>query len=169
VFSVQAYWSEKSLFYHIMTHFILDRCTTDACVPHITSLLSLQMELQNKGIKHSSIGGHHHNGVAKNAIKNTVRTGRMIMIYRCNLWPLALSHVIYLHNKIPSQASCLTPHELWSCSKLSLKAPLSMLTPGGALFMCYNLGSRMEERYQGTKTGALVLPRTVHGCLSLAH
>ena len=68
------------------------------------------------------MGGHHHNGVAENAIKNTVRTARTMMIYAAlrwpehnerDLWPLALTHAVHLHNKLPSMDSQLTPNEVW--------------------------------------------------------
>jgi hypothetical protein len=39
-----------------------------------------------------------------------------------DLWPLALSHAVHLHNELPSQASRLTPHEVWSKSKSSFSA-----------------------------------------------
>jgi hypothetical protein len=46
---------------------------------------------KGQGIKHSGVGGHHHNGVAENAIKNTVRTGQTIMIYATLGWPKHIS------------------------------------------------------------------------------
>ena len=35
------------------------------------------------------------------------------------LWPLALSHAVHLHNGIPRMDIRLTPNELWSGSKSS--------------------------------------------------
>jgi hypothetical protein len=90
-----------------------------------------ELSSKGQGIKHSGVGGHHHNGVAENAIKNTVRTGRTMMIYAAlrwpehnqrDLWPLALSHAVSLHNELPTQSSRLTPHEVWSRSKSSFSA-----------------------------------------------
>jgi hypothetical protein len=90
-----------------------------------------ELASKGQGIKHSGVGGHHHNGVAENAIKNTVRTARTMMIYSSlrwpehshrDLWPLALSHAVHLHNEIPSQGSRLTPHEIWARSKSSFSA-----------------------------------------------
>jgi hypothetical protein len=90
-----------------------------------------ELASKGQGIKHSGVGGHHHNGVAENAIKHTVRTGRTMMIYAAlrwpehnqrDLWPLALSHAVHLHNELPSQSSRLTPHEVWSRSKSSFSA-----------------------------------------------
>ena len=76
-------------------------------------------------IQHSGVGGHHHNGVAENAIKNTVHTARTMMIHAAlrwpsendkELWPLALSHAVHLHNLIPAMRSKLSPNEIWSRS-----------------------------------------------------
>ena len=90
-------------------------------------------ELISKGqaIHHSGISGHRHNGVAENATKNVVRTSRTMMIHAAlrwpehnkkDLWPLALSHAVHLHKKIPSMDNCLTPNKLWSRSKSSYSA-----------------------------------------------
>jgi hypothetical protein len=87
-------------------------CTNNGV--YMSKEFATKLASKGQGIRHSGIGGHHHNGVAKNAIKNTIHTGQTIMIYatvrwpehnHCDLWLLALSHAIYLHNKIPSQAS----------------------------------------------------------------
>jgi hypothetical protein len=42
---------------------------------------------EGQGIAHSGVGGHHHNGVAENAIKNVQRKARTIMIDYDLLWP----------------------------------------------------------------------------------
>jgi hypothetical protein len=42
-----------------------------------------------------------------------------------DMWPLALSHAVHLHNKLPSMTSRLTPHEIWSRSKSSYIALLN--------------------------------------------
>jgi hypothetical protein len=110
-----------------------------------------ELASKGQGIKHSGVGGHHHNGVAENAIKNTVRTGRTIMIYAAlrwpehnhrDLWPLALSHAVSLHNELPSQASRLTPHEVWSRSKSSF-SPLVNAHPWGC--PVYVLQPRLQD------------------------
>jgi hypothetical protein len=77
-------------------------------------------------ISHSGVGGHHHNGVAENAIKHTTFKARTMMIHQAlrwpeaadkTLWPLALEHAVYLHNHTPQEAlGGLTPEEIWSKS-----------------------------------------------------
>ena len=84
-----------------------------------------------QGLKHSGVGGHHHNGPAENAIKNVIRTSTTMMIHAAlrwpdqsqkELWPLALDHAIYLHNHTPSQASGRCPEELWTSTSSSYSA-----------------------------------------------
>ena len=66
---------------------------------------------KGQGIKHSGVGGHHHNWVAEIAIKNMVHTAWTMMIYAAlcwtehnerDLWPLALTNDVHLHNELPS-------------------------------------------------------------------
>jgi hypothetical protein len=108
---------------------VRDYCTDNGI--YTSKEFATELSSKGQGIKHSGVGGHHHNGVAENAIKNTVRTARTMMIYAAlrwpehnerDLWPLALSHAVHLHNEIPSQASRLTPHEVWAQSKSSFSA-----------------------------------------------
>jgi len=86
----------------------------------------------NQVIKHSGVGGHHHNGAAESAIKHTTNKSRTMMIHQAlrwpeesdkTLWPLALEHAVYLHNNTPDPASGLTPEEIWSRS-ISSHSPL---------------------------------------------
>jgi hypothetical protein len=79
-----------------------------------------------QSIRYSGVGGHHHNGVAENAIKNVVRSARTLMIHAAlrwpeqsekELWPLALDHAVWLHNHTPRQDSGYSPEELWCKSK----------------------------------------------------
>ena len=81
-----------------------------------------------QGIKHSGVGGHHHNGSAENAIKNIQRKARTMMIHAALRWPdqsekdlcpLVLDHAIYLHNNLPREETGLSPEELWTRSSSS--------------------------------------------------
>jgi hypothetical protein len=108
---------------------VRDYCTDNGI--YTSKEFATELASKGQGIRHSGVGGHHHNGVAENAIKNTVRTGRTIMIYAAlrwpehnhrDLWPLALSHAVHLHNETPSLSSRLAPNELWSRSKSSFSS-----------------------------------------------
>ena len=66
--------------------------------------------------------------MAENAIGNVMRAARSMMIHaslrwpkvsKKNLWPLAVEHVVYLHNNIPKMDSEMSPIEIWSKSKSS--------------------------------------------------
>ena len=74
----------------------------------------------------SGVSAHHQNGVAKNSIKNMVRTAHMIMLHAAlqwpeeankKLWPQALQHAIFLHNNTLQMDSDLSPKEIWTKSK----------------------------------------------------
>ena len=90
-----------------------------------------ELEQEGQGIKHSGVGGHHHNGVAENAIKNVQRKARTMMIHAAlrwpdqserQLWPLALDYAVYLHNHTPREATGLSPEKIWTRSKSSHSA-----------------------------------------------
>ena len=87
-------------------------------------------ELYKSGqsITHSGVGGHHHNGVAENAIKIVTRMARTMMIHCAlrwpevaekELWPLALSYAVHIYNHTPRQETMLCPIEVWSKTKSS--------------------------------------------------
>ncbi len=38
-------------------------------------------------IKHSGVGGHHHNGLAENAIKNVTKRARIMIFHAAIRWP----------------------------------------------------------------------------------
>ena len=74
----------------------------------------------------SGVGAHHQNGVAENAIKNISRKARIFMFHAAlrwpekfdkTLWPLAMSHAVYLHNHTPKMHDGLAPIEHWTRSK----------------------------------------------------
>ena len=82
-------------------------------------------------IRHSGVGGHHHNWVAYNEINNVVRISRTMMIHatlRCNyyseniLCPMDMAHYVHLQNHTPHISSCLFPEEVWTGSKSSNSA-----------------------------------------------
>ena len=90
-----------------------------------------EMIEKGQGLKHSGVGGHHHNGPAKNAIKNVVRKATTMMIHSAlrwpeqankYLWPLALEHAVYLQNHTPTQETGRFPEEIWTQSKSSYAA-----------------------------------------------
>ena len=110
-----------------------------------------ELDQKGQGIRHSGVGGHHHNGVAENAIKHTVQTARTMMIHAAlrwpehshkDLWPLALSHAVHLHNETPGMETRVTPHEVWSQSKSSYTSLLNA-QPWGC--PTYVLSPRLQD------------------------
>ena len=105
-----------------------------------------------QGIKHSGVGGHHHNGAAENAIKNTTRRARSMMIHAAlrwpdqaqkDLWPLALDHAVYLHNHTPQvDLGHRSPEEVWTQSKSSHSALTNARVWGCPLYI---LDPRLQD------------------------
>lgn len=105
----------------------------------------------NQVIRHSGVGGHHHNGVAENAIKNTVCIARTMMIHASlrwpqhtnkELWSMEMSHAVHLHNHIPRQDTKLSPSEIWGKTKSSHSA-LKNAHPWGC--PVYVLDPKMQD------------------------
>ena len=99
----------------------------------------------------SGVGAHHQNGVAENAIKNVTYKARALMIHAAlcwpdisdkTLWPMALNHAAYLHNKMPSMDTGLSPEEVWSSSKSSNSAITNLHTWGCP---AYVLNPRLQD------------------------
>ena len=68
------------------------------------------LHVKGQGIRHSEVGGCHHNGISYNAIKNVVRIDITMMVHsalRCPdarekiLWIMYMAHYIHLHNNNP--------------------------------------------------------------------
>jgi hypothetical protein len=110
-------------------------------------------ELLNQGqsVRRSGVGGHHHNGVAENAIKNVSSTTRTMMIHAAlrwpsqserDLWPMAMAHAVHLHNAKPSITSGFNPDELWTRTKSSHSALLNAHTWGCPVYI---LEARLQD------------------------
>ena len=98
---------------------------------YISSAFGNNLRENNQTIRHSGVGGHHHNGAAENGIKNVVMKARTMMFNSAlrwpesidlSLWPLALQHAAHLYNEIPKPSSGIAPVEIWTTSKSSYSA-----------------------------------------------
>jgi hypothetical protein len=143
--------------------FVKDYCTDNGV--YTSKEFGSELLSKGQGIKHSGVGGHHHNAVAENSIKTTVRTARTMMIHAAlrwpehnerDLWPLALSHAVHLHNETPHMLSRLSPTELWSRSKSSHSALINT-HPWG--YPVYVLQPRLQDGGKLPKWE----PRSRHG------
>ena len=83
------------------------------------------MYIHGKGqvIRHSGVGGPHHNGVVENTIKNVVRIAKTMTIHavlrwndtnKMRLWSVAIAHVFHLHNHNPQIYIGMSPKESWT-------------------------------------------------------
>ena len=91
-----------------------------------TPTAALSLSKDNKTLRLSGVGGHHHNGPAENAIKNISRKARIFMFHAAirwpeahdkTLWPFAMNHAVHLHNHMPRRSDKLAPIEIWTRSK----------------------------------------------------
>ena len=89
------------------------------------------LDQQNQTIRHSGVGGHHHNGPAENAIKIIINRARTMMFHSAicwpehtelSLWPFAIQHAVYLYNNTPDSETKKAPIELWTQAKSSYSA-----------------------------------------------
>ena len=87
---------------------------------------NLELEKNAQALRCSGVGAHHQNGPAENAIKNSSRRARIVMIHAAirwpdqsdnTLWPLAMSCAVHLHNHTPRRIDGLCPVEIWTRSK----------------------------------------------------
>ncbi len=117
---------------------IKEHCTDNGV--HTSKGFGHSLEENDQKIKHSGVGGHHHNGPAENAIKNVTRKARIMMFHAAlmwpdesdkTLWPLAMSHAVHLHNHTPGTRTGLSPEEIWTSSMQSM-SPLLNAHPWGS-------------------------------------
>ena len=92
---------------------------------------TIELHVKVQGIRHSGLGGQHHNGVAQNKINNVVRISRNIIVnaaLRCpdakekRLQTMATDNDVHLHNHIPHISSGMYLEEVWTRSKSSHSA-----------------------------------------------
>ncbi|KAI2505861.1 hypothetical protein MHU86_8557 [Fragilaria crotonensis] len=72
-------------------------------------------------VKFAGVGAHHHNGHAERAIQAIMSIARTMMLHSAvhwpdvadaTLWPMAVSHAIFLHNHVPDLATGLCPSDM---------------------------------------------------------
>ena len=96
----------------------------------------------NQIIKCSGAGAAHQNGVAERNAQTVVNMARTVMLHAAihspegaisaHLWPMAVDHAIWIHNRIPRQDTGLAPIKAWSRSML--------MNPSDTLANCHVWG-----------------------------
>ena len=82
-----------------------------------------ELAAKGQGLKLSGVSAQFQNGAAENSIKIVVRNARTMMIHASlrwpgfaerDLWPMALSHAVHLHNVTPRQETGVSPIEVFT-------------------------------------------------------
>ena len=126
---------------------------TDNGVYTAKALIS-KLQQDKQTLRASGVGAHHQNGVAENAIKNVSKKARIYMFHAAlrwpkmfdkTLWPLAMSHAVYLHNHIPKMHDGISPIEHWTRS-ISTHSELVNAHPFGV--PAYVLNARLQDGFK---------------------
>jgi hypothetical protein len=116
-----------------------------------------ELHTKGQGIKHSGVGGHHHNGVARKSINNVVQLACTMVIHAAlrwpdinekELWPMAMQHALHQHNHTPKISSDMSSEEVWSRSK-STHTALQNAHPWGC--HVHVLDPRLQDGNELTK------------------
>ena len=85
----------------------------------------------NQTIQFCGVGAHHHNGIAKRAIRTVTTCARTMMIHAIlhnhkevttDLWPFAMEYAVYLWNKMPKKDGASSPEEIFYSIKSDYQA-----------------------------------------------
>eukprot|EP00978_Attheya_sp_CCMP212_P028855 scaffold100723_cov29-Attheya_sp.AAC.4 len=74
-------------------------------------------------IRFAGVGAHHHNGTAERSIRTIMSLARTMMLHAAihwpnmadtSLWPMAVSHAVFLYNHVPNTVTGLSPSDLFT-------------------------------------------------------
>ena len=72
---------------------------------------------------YAGVGAHHQNGVAERAIQTIMSMARTMMLHASihwpetadpTLWPMAVSHAVFVFNHVPNPSTGVSPHDIFS-------------------------------------------------------
>jgi hypothetical protein len=81
-------------------------------------------------VRHSGAGSHHQNGRAERAIQTIMAIARTMMLHAAihwpavadpTIWPMAVSHAVWLWNHLPKVDTGLSPHDIWTRTRWPLR------------------------------------------------
>ena len=82
-----------------------------------------QLSVFKQVLHFAGVGAHHHNAIAERGIRTIMSIARTMMLHAsihwpdvadpC-LWPMAVSHVVFLHNHVPDPSSGLSPSDVFT-------------------------------------------------------
>ena len=82
-------------------------------------------------ISYSRVDAHGQNGVAEREIPIVMNSTRIMMLHQVllwpehfdmRLWPFALTHTAYLWNILPNESFGLSPIEIYTDTKMDVRA-----------------------------------------------
>jgi GAG-pre-integrase domain len=85
-----------------------------------------KLSLFEQIVRFAGVGAHHHNGNAERSIQTIMSIARTMMLHAAihwpdvadaTLWPMAVTHAVYLHNHMPSLETGLSPVDLFTKSR----------------------------------------------------
>ena len=74
-------------------------------------------------LRYAGVGAHHHNGVAERNIQTIMAIARTMMLHSgihwpqvadASLWPMAVTHAVFLHNHMPNLKTGLSPSDIFT-------------------------------------------------------
>ena len=77
-------------------------------------------------MRFAGVGAHHHNGHAERAIQTIMGISRTMMLHAAihwpevadsSLWPLAVTHAVYICNHVPSVETGISPSDVFTKSR----------------------------------------------------
>ena len=73
--------------------------------------------------RYAGVGAHHHNAVAERSIRTIMSIARTMMLHSAihwpdaasaTLWPMAVTHAVYIWNHVPDPSTGLSPHDIFT-------------------------------------------------------
>jgi transposase InsO family protein len=84
-----------------------------------------QLAKFEKVIHFAGTGAHHHNEIAERNIQTIMSIARTMMLHSAIhwpdiadacLWPMAVQHALFLHNRMPNEQTGLSSHDIFTRS-----------------------------------------------------
>ena len=108
---------------------VINQCFSDNGSAFTSKAFRDHLEQQGQVQLHSGAGSHHMNGKAERAIRTIMAMARVMMLHSAvhwpdvsdpTLWPLAVKHAVWIHNRLPQPSTGLSPIDLWTKQRFPL-------------------------------------------------
>jgi hypothetical protein len=114
-------------------------------------------------VKFAGVGAHHHNGIAERNIRTIMAIARTMMLHAGihwptvadpALWPLAVTHAVYLVNHVPDPRTGLAPADVFTKTKWEQRKLFDLHVWGCPIYV-------LDSRIHGGKKIPRWTPRSV--------